>query len=129
MIHQNKTLCGQVEGGVWIRELKGWVSTADFAPDSCVFHFYFYHCANGGTLWHLQKFSNVSNISHLNSPPPSFCYPSSPIPGIVSAGVIFQFTYMCTQYLHHIHPPTHFPTSPHHWYHPPRQNLFCPPVL
>jgi hypothetical protein len=42
-------------------------------------------------------------------------YPSSPIPGIVSTGLIFLFTYMCTQYLHHIHPPipiSHFLPSP-----------------
>jgi hypothetical protein len=32
-----------------------------------------------------------------------------PIPGIVSTGLIFPFTYMCTQYLRHIHPPTLFP--------------------
>jgi hypothetical protein len=43
-----------------------------------------------------------------------------------------SFTYMCAQYLHHIHPPTPFshllplPLIP-----PPhtRQDLFCPPVL
>jgi hypothetical protein len=51
----------------------------------------------------------MSNISYLNSLPPPFSYISlSPIPGIVSTGLIFPFTYMCTQYLHHIHPPTPF---------------------
>jgi hypothetical protein len=38
-----------------------------------------------------------------------------PIPGIVSIGLIFPFTYMCTQYLHYIHPHT---LSPH----------FLPPI-
>jgi hypothetical protein len=33
------------------------------------------------------------------SPPP-------PIPGTVSTGLIFPYTHMCTQYLHHIHPLT-----------------------
>jgi hypothetical protein len=35
-------------------------------------------------------------------------YPPS-ISGIVSTGIIFPFTYMCTQYLHYIHLPTPFP--------------------
>jgi hypothetical protein len=35
------------------------------------------------------------------------------IPGTVSTGIIFAFTYMCMHYLHHIHPPIPFPaTSP-----------------
>jgi hypothetical protein len=33
----------------------------------------------------------------------------SPIPGIVSTGLIFPFTYTCTEYFYHIQPPTHFP--------------------
>jgi hypothetical protein len=47
-------------------------------------------------------------------------------------GLIFPLTYMCTQHLYHIHPPTPFPyllplptvTNPC-----PRQDLFYPPVL
>jgi hypothetical protein len=65
----------------------------------------------------------------LNSPlhhSPLFSPP--PIPGIVSTGIIFQFTVMCTQYLHYIHPPTPFLhlLTPSYWYqpHPIRQNLF-----
>jgi hypothetical protein len=45
------------------------------------------------------------------------CFPLSsapPFPGTVSTGIIFTFTYMCTQYLHHIHPLTLFS-----WYLPP----------
>jgi hypothetical protein len=30
------------------------------------------------------------------------------MPGIVSTTIIFSFMYMCTQYLHHIHPPSPF---------------------
>jgi hypothetical protein len=48
----------------------------------------------------------------LNS---SFFILLSPIPGIVSVGTIFPFTYMCTQYLHCIHPPMPAP----HLLHPP----------
>jgi hypothetical protein len=33
----------------------------------------------------------------------------TPIPGTVSTGIIFPFTYMYTQYLYHIHLPTPFP--------------------
>jgi hypothetical protein len=53
-----------------------------------------------------------SDISHLNySPPPPFSFiPPPHIPGIVSTEIIFPFTYMCTQYLYHIHP------SPSYWY-------------
>jgi hypothetical protein len=39
---------------------------------------------------------------------PSFLSPLSPIPRTVSAGIIFAFTYMYTQFLQHIHPPTPF---------------------
>jgi hypothetical protein len=63
----------------------------------------------------------------LNSPPPPFSFVSLPIPGTVSTGIIFAFTYMCTQYLHHIHSPIPFPylllVPPH------RQDLYCPPIL
>jgi hypothetical protein len=34
------------------------------------------------------------------------------IPETVSTGIIFAFTYMCTHYLHHIHPPTLSPSPP-----------------
>jgi hypothetical protein len=52
----------------------------------------------------------VSNISYLNYLPPSFCFISpSPIPGIVSAGLIFPFKYICTQYLHYINLLIPFP--------------------
>jgi hypothetical protein len=36
-------------------------------------------------------------------------YPPSPILGTVSTGLIFTFSYTCTRYLHHIHPPASFP--------------------
>jgi hypothetical protein len=52
---------------------------------------------------------NVSNISYLNSLPPliSFIlYP--PVPGIVSAGIILAYAYMCTHILYDIHPPIPF---------------------
>jgi hypothetical protein len=54
------------------------------------------------------------------------------IPGIVSTGIIFAFTYRRTQFLHHIHPPTTFPCHlPLPLVPPPisGQNLFYPPIL
>jgi hypothetical protein len=48
-----------------------------------------------------KAFYNVSNILCLNSPHPL-------IPGIVSARITFAFIYMCTNFLHHIHPPIPF---------------------
>jgi hypothetical protein len=65
----------------------------------------------GGIHCDIYKYSySESNISYLNSPlhhsPLSF---SPLIPGIVSTGINFPFTYMCTQYLHHIHPPMPLP--------------------
>jgi hypothetical protein len=51
----------------------------------------------------------------LNSAPPLFfCILPPPIPETVSAGIIFAFTYMCTHFLHHVHPPISFP---HHLLH------------
>jgi hypothetical protein len=45
----------------------------------------------------------------LNSPPPPFSLTPTPIPGVVSTGIIFPFTYICTQYLCCIHSPMSFP--------------------
>jgi hypothetical protein len=36
-------------------------------------------------------------------------YPASPIPGVVSTGFIFPFSYVSTWYFHHIQPPSPFP--------------------
>jgi hypothetical protein len=54
---------------------------------------------------------NTWNITYSNSPRPprTLLCPPLPIPGMVSTGLIFPFTSMCTQYLHHSHPPTPFP--------------------
>jgi hypothetical protein len=72
----------------------------------------FFYCCAGDTLCHLQRFLQCINISYLNSAPLPFFYPSPLILGIVSTGLIFLFTYMCTQHLHHIHPPTEFSSLP-----------------
>jgi hypothetical protein len=68
---------------------------------------------------YIATFTNVLTIyhswthplrhSHLSFPPP--------IPGMVSAGLIFPFTYMCTQNLHHILPRDLSVPSPD-WYQP-----------
>jgi hypothetical protein len=56
----------------------------------------------------------------LNSPFPLLSF-TPPIPGIVSTGIIFAFIYMCTHFLHSIHPSTSFPHhfSPHTGASPP----------
>jgi hypothetical protein len=41
----------------------------------------------------------------------SLSHSPSPDPGTVSKGIMFAFTYMCLHCLHHIHPPTPFPTT------------------
>jgi hypothetical protein len=87
----------------------------------------------GDTLWHFQSFLQCINYIILEfTPSTTPLYSPSPIHGIVSTGAIFAFAYICTHFLHHIHPPTpfswHLPPpmgdSP-----PPRQVLFRPPVL
>jgi hypothetical protein len=78
------------------------------------------------TLIMYQMFCSWIHPLH-HSPPSS----SSPIPRTVSTSITFPFTYMCTQYLHHIHPPSPFPhlLPLSHWYKPSRQDLLWPPVL
>jgi hypothetical protein len=73
-----------------------------------VFFFFFFFTAvlGGGNCGIYTGSYNVSNISYLNSPPLLL---SPQIPGTVSIGIIFAFTYMCTHYLYHIHPPIPFP--------------------
>jgi hypothetical protein len=77
-----------------------------------IYFFFFYYCCAGGTLWHLQRFL-PHIIVELNTSI-ILLYPSSPIPRIVSKGLILSFTYMCTQYRHYIHPPTFSPHIPLH---------------
>jgi hypothetical protein len=58
----------------------------------------------------------ISNTSYLNSLPPLFSFITSyPHSCIVLEDIIFPFTYMYIQYLHHIHSPMPFP----HLLHPP----------
>jgi hypothetical protein len=54
----------------------------------------------------------ISNIAYLNSPPlPLSFIPSLPPYLEQFQQVSFYITYMCTQFLHRIHPPTPFPTG------------------
>jgi hypothetical protein len=74
----------------------------------CFLHFY---CAGWGYIVAFTKVLTIYQIyniwthpihcSHLPPPPPNL--------RIVSVGIIFAFTYMYTQFLYHIHPPTPFP--------------------
>jgi hypothetical protein len=92
-----------------------------------------------GTFWHLPRFLQYIKyiILEFSHPPPTallYPPPPHPIPGTVSKGIIFSFAYMCTYFLHCIHPPTTFPrhlpypTSINPCT-PPSQDLFSPPVL
>jgi hypothetical protein len=95
--------------------------------------FFFYCCANWVYTVAFTKVLTIYQIYHTwvhhfhyssSCPPP-------PTPGIVSTDIIFPFTYMYLQYLHHIHPPSPFPHSFPLLLVPasPRQDLFCPLLL
>jgi hypothetical protein len=51
---------------------------------------------------------NTLNTSYFNSHLPTFFFIPFPILELFQK-ICFLFKYMCTQYLHHIHPPTFFP--------------------
>jgi hypothetical protein len=94
----------------------------------------FYCCAGWGYIVAFTKVLIIYQTYHTWTHPlhHSLLFPS-PISGTVPTSIIFLFTYTCTQYLHHIHPPTLFPhitlplvpTSLHHR----RQYMFCSPIL
>jgi hypothetical protein len=77
-----------------------------------------YCCAGWGYIVAFTKVLTVYQIYHaqvhsLHLSPLLF---PPPIPGMVSAGIIFAFTYICTQFLYHIHSPTPLSLP---WAHPP----------
>jgi hypothetical protein len=67
---------------------------------------YFIVVWGGGGKGYIVAFTKILTILQIHHPLPLL---SSPVPGVVSTGLIFPFTYTCTQYLHHIHPPMPFP--------------------
>jgi hypothetical protein len=72
---------------------------------------------SGGSVWNLQRFLQCINDIILEfALSTALLYPPSPDSWDSFKGIIFAFTYMCTHFLHHIHPPTPFPC------------YFCPPT-
>jgi hypothetical protein len=76
---------------------------------------------------------NVSNMSYMISPPQPFSlFPSPPIPGVVSTGIIIVFIYMCTHFFAPYSPsyPIFLSLSPPTGANPaPGQHMFHFPVL
>jgi hypothetical protein len=69
----------------------------------------------------IHEFTSSTILLHLS--PPS-------IPGIVSADILFPFTYMHKKYLHHFYPSSSFPhlLPPPTSTNPSRQDMFRPPI-
>jgi hypothetical protein len=62
-----------------------------------------------GTLWHLWNFLQcIKYITFEFTPSTAVLCPPHPHSWIVSTGLISPFTYMCTEYFHHIHLLTPF---------------------
>jgi hypothetical protein len=72
-----------------------------------VIFFSCFYCTEWGYIVTFTALT-ICQIHHSWIHPHSPLLPS-PIPKIVSSVLIFPFTYMCTQYLHHTHLPSLFP--------------------
>jgi hypothetical protein len=75
---------------------------------------------------------NVSNISYMNLPPQQFSFiPPPPIPGVVSTGITFAFTYICIHFISLYSPsyPLSSPPPSSHWCQTSPQGRTCSAFL
>jgi hypothetical protein len=90
------------------------------------------YCAGGVHYGSYKSSYNIPNVSYLNSSPPLF--------SLILASPYAWNSFNRSHFSIYIHVYTVFAPyspsyilSPHplssHWYQPPRQDLFCPPVL
>jgi hypothetical protein len=77
-------------------------------------------------LWYLHKFLKYIKYIFLEFITTLLSFYSHPITGKVSVGIIFPFSYMCTQCLHYIHPVTHFPNTSPKWCQHPQARPILP---
>jgi hypothetical protein len=90
---------------------KFYVSFPFSIPLVCILPLVCDPCAGWEYIVPFTKVLAMYQMYHTHSPPCSLLSSPLLIPGLVSTGIIFTFTYMCTHFLYHSHPPILFPTT------------------
>jgi hypothetical protein len=95
--------------------------------------FFLYYCdAWGYIVPFTQVLQCVKYIIHEFTPSIILLHPSPlQVPGVVSIGIIFAFTYMCTHFIAPYSPsyPLSWTPSSSHWYHPSPGGRACSALL